>query len=113
MMTILDQELGTENTNIGSALPKLAKGFFLTLYGDESKYAAFFPYNHFMWISSDRQRVSTFLKSAARGGKYEELLTTDMITSFSEYFSEPSVEESNPFPQGQLLGSTICFLPTN
>lgn len=99
------------NRSNSAGLPYLSDGFSLHLDGDE--WAALFPRHHLMWVSRDVQRVKDFIKHGSLG--YEAFLSEPMKKSFEthhvntlEYLAKP-----NPVPKGEVLDSTICFLPTN
>lgn len=94
-----------------NGLPYLSEGFNIRLHTGD--WAALFPRYHLMFVSPDLQRTREFIEHQANG--YERLLTEPMKESFATYFQFPRdpYPDSNPFPQGQVLDSTICFLPTN
>src|SRR3569832_994963 len=91
-------------------LPCLSDGFSLHL--DDGEWAALFPRHHLMWVSPDVKRVRDFIERGSLG--YGEFLTGPMRESFETYYVEPRRYggKSNPVPQGQVLDSAICFLPT-
>lgn len=99
------------NRSNSDGLPYLSDGFSLHLDGDE--WAALFPRHHLMWVSPDVQRVKDFINRAVIG--YEAFLSEPMKQSFETYYVNPLEyrAKANPVPKGEVLDSTICFLPTN
>ena len=92
-------------------LPHLAEGFNLRL--NNGDWAALYPRHHLMFVSPDLQRTKQFIEHQANG--YDELLSEAMKESFATHYSIPMEinDEMNPFPKGEVMDSTICFLPTN
>ena len=92
-----------------NGLPYLSEGFNIRL--NTGDWAALFPRYHLMWVSPELKRAKAFIDHQADG--YDRLLTEPMKESFAAYFQHPlrPYENSNPLPQGQVLDSTICFLP--
>ena len=93
------------------ALPRLADGFTLRLHSGD--WGALFPRYHLMWISPKVARAREFVKAGPFG--YDAFLSQPMKDSFKAYYIQPEEqkEEANPLARGELLDSTICFLPTN
>jgi uncharacterized protein len=100
-----------QNPINSDGLPYLSDGFSLHLDGDE--WAALFPRHHLMWVSPDLKRVKDFIKHGSLS--YEAFLSEEMKKSFETYYLDPLeyLSKPNPVPQGEVLDSTICFLPTN
>lgn len=100
-----------QNPINADGLPYLSDGFSLRLDGGE--WAALFPRHHLMWVSPDVKRVRDFIDRGSTG--YGTLLSEPMKDSFDTYFIRPLEYggKRNPVPQGQVLDSAICFLPTN
>jgi radical SAM protein with 4Fe4S-binding SPASM domain len=100
-----------ENPINADGLPYLSDGFSLHLEGGD--WAALFPRHHFMWVSPDAKRVRAFIDQASLG--YGTFLSERMKESFATHYIKPPEYggKPNPIPKGQVLDSTICFLPTN
>src|SRR5215217_3775407 len=94
-----------------NGLPYLSEGFNIRL--NTGDWAALFPRYHLMWVSPDLKRTKEFINHQADG--YDLLLTGPMKESFATYYQFPRepYHNANPLPQGEVLDSTICFLPTN
>ena len=94
-----------------NGLPYLSEGFNIRL--NTGDWAALFPRYHLMWVSPELKRTKEFIDHQANG--YDRLLTEPMKESFAIHFQHPlqPYENANPLPQGEVLDSTICFLPTN
>jgi sulfatase maturation enzyme AslB (radical SAM superfamily) len=94
-----------------NGLPYLSEGFNIRL--NSGDWAALFPRHHLMWVSPDLKRTKEFLNLQAIG--YDTLLTEPMKESFATYYPGPKMPNynANPLPQGEVLDSAICFLPTN
>jgi sulfatase maturation enzyme AslB (radical SAM superfamily) len=94
-----------------NGLPYLSEGFNIRL--NTGDWAALFPRYHLMWVSPDLQRTKEFINHQDNG--YDRLLTEEMKESFATYYQLPlhPNDKANPLPQGEVLDSTICFLPTN
>lgn len=94
-----------------NGLPYLSEGFNIRL--NTGDWAALFPRHHLMWISPDLQRTKQFIAHQMNG--YDALLTPPMRESFATYYNIPMVlnDDTNLFPKGEVMDSTICFLPTN
>lgn len=114
--SVVDRRIEPEILNVKKpinpdGLPYLSDGFSLHLNGDE--WAALFPRHHLMWVSPNLQRVKDFIKRESLG--YEAFLSEEMKKSFETYYIDPFEFQGkpNPVPKGELLDSTICFLPTN
>lgn len=94
-----------------SGLPYLSEAFNIRLNGGD--WAALYPRDHLMWVSPDLERTREFVRNQSAG--YDSLLSAEMKRSFATYYKKP-IEfnaDANPVPQGNVIGSTICFLPTN
>lgn len=100
-----------ENPINPDGLPYLSDGFALHL--DNGDWAALFPRHHLMWVSPDVKRVSEFIARGSVG--YGSFLSEEMRESFERHYLDPLEYggKVNPVPKGQVLDSTICFLPTN
>lgn len=94
-----------------NGLPYLTDGFNIRLKTGE--WAALYPRHHLMWVSPDLKRTKQFIDHQSIG--YDALLTEPMKKSFATYYSSPLITngETNLFPKGEVMDSTICFLPTN
>jgi len=94
-----------------NGFPYLSEGFNIRL--NNGDWAALFPRHHVMWVSPELKRTKEFLNNQAVG--YDALLTDPMKESFAAYYQSPPTPNynSNPVPKGEILDSTICFLPTN
>lgn len=94
-----------------NGFPHLSEGFNIRLNGGD--WAALYPRHHLMWVSPDLDRTREFVSHQANG--YDALLSEPMKKSFATYYNSPLElnGDSNPFPQGEVMDSTICFLPTN
>jgi radical SAM protein with 4Fe4S-binding SPASM domain len=94
-----------------SGLPYLADGFNIRL--NNGDWAALYPRHHLMWVSPDLKRTKQFIEHQMNG--YEDLLTPAMKESFATHYKIPLElnTDTNLFPKGEVMDSTICFLPTN
>lgn len=94
-----------------NGLPYLSEGFNIRL--NTGDWAALFPRHHLMWVSPDLKRTKEFI--ARQDDDYDLLLTEAMKESFPLHYQIPVDRNfnTNPLPQGEVLDSTICFLPTN
>jgi len=94
-----------------NGLPYLSEGFNIRL--NNGDWAALFPRHHLMWVSPDLKRTKEFINHQDNG--YDLLLTDAMKESFANHFQLPLQpnDNANPLPRGEVLDSTICFLPTN
>ena len=94
-----------------NGLPYLSEGFNIRL--NSGDWAALFPRHHLMWVSPELKRTKEFIDRQA--GDYDLLLTEPMKESFAAHYQIPITPNRNlnPLPQGEVLDSTICFLPTN
>jgi len=94
-----------------NGLPYLSEGFNIRL--NSGDWAALFPRHHLMWVSPDLKRTKEFINRQA--DDYNVLLTEPMKESFAAHYQPPIFPnyKLNPLPQGEVLDSTICFLPTN
>jgi radical SAM protein with 4Fe4S-binding SPASM domain len=92
-------------------LPYLSEGFNIQL--NTGDWAALYPRHHLMWISPDLKRTKQFVENQTNG--YDALLTVPMKESFATYYNSPMElsADTNLFPKGEVMDSTICFLPTN
>jgi uncharacterized protein len=105
------QVVHIQNPINADGLPYLSDGFGIQLEG--GAWAALFPRQHLMWVSPKVQRVRDFIDHGSSG--YEAFLTEAMKKSFETHYINPLeyAGKPNPAPKGEVLGSTICFLPTN
>ena len=94
-----------------TGLPQLFDGFNIRL--NNGDWAALYPRHHLMWVSPDLQRTKQFIEHQSNG--YASLLSEPMKKSFASYYGDALELNTagNPFPKGEIMDSTICFLPTN
>lgn len=94
-----------------NGLPYLSEAFNIRL--NNGDWAALYPRDHMMWVSPDLERTKEFVRNQSEG--YDALLTDEMKQSFATYYQKPVTMNvnANPVPNGNVIGSTICFLPTN
>src|SRR5215217_1003704 len=94
-----------------NGLPYLSEAFNIRLNGGE--WAALYPRDHLMWVSPDLARTREFVSNQSSG--YDALLSDEMKQSFATYYKSPLElnPNTNPAPNGDVMGSSICFLPTN
>jgi radical SAM protein with 4Fe4S-binding SPASM domain len=96
------------------SLPYLSDAFTLRL--DDDAWAALLPRHHLMWVSPKFDRVRDFTKAVKHGSLgYAAYLSDAMKQSFEKYYISPleNSNQANLFPNGQVMDSSICFLPTN
>src|SRR5215217_3251225 len=94
-----------------NGFPYLSEGFNIRL--NNGDWAALFSRHHLMWVSPNLKRTKEFINHQDNG--YDRLLTDGMKDSFATCFQLPLQpnDNVNPLPRGEVLDSTICFLPTN
>jgi radical SAM protein with 4Fe4S-binding SPASM domain len=94
-----------------NGLPYLSEGFNIRL--NNGDWAALYPRHHLMWVSPHLERTREFITHQSLG--YDALLSEPMKESFATYYERPIDfnPNTNPVPQGEVMDSTICFLPTN
>lgn len=99
------------DTHNSNGLPYLSEAFNIRLNGGD--WAALYPRDHLMWVSPDLARTREFIRN--QSSSYDALLSDEMKQSFATYYQKPIKlnHDANPVPNGNFVGSTICFLPTN